>query len=263
MVVTMIATKAVAALERLGLSNYEARAYAALLRSGPVTGYQLSRQSGVPRSRIYEALEKLGVRGMVIVRNERPQLYAAANWQEVLGRRAKEFQISLKDANTCCAAVARQTELEGAWCITGRANIFARVAGMLASASRRVGVVGWATDLIEIEPALAEASRRGVAVRVVACGSFRPNFGEIYEHSLQARCTKELIVCVDDVEALVGQNLPEDSASATWSRESGFVEVTSAYIAHEVFIARLLEHVDPETMKSLGEMYRQIVEGEG
>jgi len=32
----------------LGFSEYEAKAYVALLRENPVTGYQLSKLSGVP-----------------------------------------------------------------------------------------------------------------------------------------------------------------------------------------------------------------------
>ncbi len=57
--------KGIAVLEELGFSNYEAKAYLALLRDAPVTGYQLSKISGVPRSRIYETLEKLTRQGFV------------------------------------------------------------------------------------------------------------------------------------------------------------------------------------------------------
>jgi len=258
----MVTTKAVTSLERLGLSTYEARAYAALLRSGPVTGYQLSRHSGVPRSRIYEALEKLGARGMVIVRHERPQLYAAADWQAVLDRRAAEFQDSMEAATACCGAAARQADLEGAWSISGRANIFAKVSAMIRSAQRRVSAAGWAADYGEIEPALASANKRGVAVRMVVCGSFRPSFGEVYQHSFACRPGDDVVVVVDGAEALVGKTLPEESASAAWSRERGFVHVSSEYIVHEIFIARLLEHVEPGKLASLGEMYNQIVEEE-
>jgi len=259
----MVATKAVASLERLGLSSYEARAYAALLRSGPVTGYQLSRQSGVPRSRIYEALEKLAARGMVIVRHEQPQLYAAADWQGVLQRQADEFRESMDKATACCAAVSRQTELDGVWSITGRDNILTKASSMIRAATRRVSVAGWATDCGAIEPALAAADRRGVAVRLVVCGSFRPAFGEVYAHSFASRRCDDVVVVVDGDEALVGRTLPEDLASAAWSREKGFVHVSSEYIVHEVFIARLLEHVEPSKLKALGKMYSQIVEEEG
>jgi len=50
-------------LIKLGFSEYEAKSYVALLRESPVTGYQLSKTSGVPRSMIYEVLGKLTARG--------------------------------------------------------------------------------------------------------------------------------------------------------------------------------------------------------
>ena len=50
-------------LVAIGFSEYEAKAYAALLRENPVTGYQLAKISSVPRSMIYEVLGKLTTRG--------------------------------------------------------------------------------------------------------------------------------------------------------------------------------------------------------
>ncbi|MBN1935168.1 MAG: TrmB family transcriptional regulator, partial [Anaerolineae bacterium] len=35
-------------LVKIGFSEYEAKAYIALLRENPITGYQLSKLSGVP-----------------------------------------------------------------------------------------------------------------------------------------------------------------------------------------------------------------------
>ena len=39
-------------LVKLGFSEYEAKAYIALLGKSPVSGYELAKQSGVPRSMI-------------------------------------------------------------------------------------------------------------------------------------------------------------------------------------------------------------------
>ncbi|MFB6219023.1 MAG: helix-turn-helix domain-containing protein, partial [Halobacteriaceae archaeon] len=40
----------------LGLSEYESRAYRALLRTGPATAEELSEESGVPMGRVYDVL---------------------------------------------------------------------------------------------------------------------------------------------------------------------------------------------------------------
>lgn len=54
-----------ASLRDLGLSEYEARAYRALLRDSPSTAKELSRTSDVPMGRIYDVLNNLEQRGLV------------------------------------------------------------------------------------------------------------------------------------------------------------------------------------------------------
>ena len=56
-------------LEKFGLSSYEAKAYLAILSEYPLTGYKLSKISGVPRSRIYETIEKLAAKGLVLTQD--------------------------------------------------------------------------------------------------------------------------------------------------------------------------------------------------
>ena len=46
-------------IDRLGLTQYEAQVYAALVRQPSITGYEASRLSGVPRAKVYETLESL------------------------------------------------------------------------------------------------------------------------------------------------------------------------------------------------------------
>jgi sugar-specific transcriptional regulator TrmB len=52
-------------LTALGLTGYEARAYLALINRHRYTAAQLSRESGVPRQRIYDVLSGLTERGLV------------------------------------------------------------------------------------------------------------------------------------------------------------------------------------------------------
>src|SRR5690606_22780106 len=46
-------------LQQLGFTAYEAKVYLALLSRPGSTGYEVARHSGVPRSKVYEVLEKL------------------------------------------------------------------------------------------------------------------------------------------------------------------------------------------------------------
>src|SRR3954465_13532793 len=47
----------------LGFSQYESRCYVGLLGPGPQTGYAVSKTTGVPQPKVYEALPNLVSRG--------------------------------------------------------------------------------------------------------------------------------------------------------------------------------------------------------
>ncbi|MGM9924475.1 MAG: TrmB family transcriptional regulator [Bacillus sp. (in: firmicutes)] len=53
-------------LQSLGFSQYESKAYLALVIHGPTSAYQISKESGIPRSRIYEILHSLIQQGIVM-----------------------------------------------------------------------------------------------------------------------------------------------------------------------------------------------------
>ncbi|MBT4503944.1 MAG: TrmB family transcriptional regulator, partial [Gemmatimonadetes bacterium] len=46
------------------MSDYEARAYASLMRCQPATAYELAKQAGIPSSKIYEAVKRLQAKGL-------------------------------------------------------------------------------------------------------------------------------------------------------------------------------------------------------
>jgi sugar-specific transcriptional regulator TrmB len=74
-------------LRDLGLSEYEARAYRSLLRTGATTAKELSRASDVPMGRIYDVLN--GLEQHSLVRSQaasRPKKYVAVEPETALDR---------------------------------------------------------------------------------------------------------------------------------------------------------------------------------
>jgi sugar-specific transcriptional regulator TrmB len=64
-------------LLQLGLTEYEAKTYTALLRTHLNTATQASQKSGVPRTRIYQVLESLHRKGWVRIYSGVPLLFGA------------------------------------------------------------------------------------------------------------------------------------------------------------------------------------------
>lgn len=74
-----------ATLRDLGLSEYEANAYRALLETGPTTAKELSARSEVPMGRIYDVLSSLESQHLVRAQSAgRPKSYAAVDPERAL-----------------------------------------------------------------------------------------------------------------------------------------------------------------------------------
>jgi len=74
----------VPALKRLGLTEYEAKVYAALIRAGSKTAGELSFLSGVPRTKLYGSLRSLEKKGLVKTLHHKPETFAASSPNESL-----------------------------------------------------------------------------------------------------------------------------------------------------------------------------------
>ena len=80
-----------ATLRDLGLSEYEARVYRALLSAGPATAKELSRRSDVPMGRIYDVLNALEASSLIrSQQSSRPKKYAPVEPETALTRLLEE-----------------------------------------------------------------------------------------------------------------------------------------------------------------------------
>ena len=58
-----VGERAETALEELGLTGSEVKAYVALLKGGTMTASDVSREARIPYSKVYDALESLHNKG--------------------------------------------------------------------------------------------------------------------------------------------------------------------------------------------------------
>ncbi len=64
-------------LEEFGLSNYEARAYVALISKGTISASELSYYSEIPRTKVYPILLKLEKKKLAIISKSKPRMCTA------------------------------------------------------------------------------------------------------------------------------------------------------------------------------------------
>jgi sugar-specific transcriptional regulator TrmB len=79
-------------LRKVGLTEYEARAYLGLLSDHLNTATKLSEKSGVPRTKIYSVLESLAHKGWIRIYSGIPLLFKAVDPQDVFERIKKDYE---------------------------------------------------------------------------------------------------------------------------------------------------------------------------
>jgi sugar-specific transcriptional regulator TrmB len=83
-------------LQMLGFSQYEIQVYTVVLKDFPITGYEISKRSGVPRSIIYEVLAKL-LKKAVYSAPLVPLIYVPLPAKELINRLRNNFEYFLKN----------------------------------------------------------------------------------------------------------------------------------------------------------------------
>lgn len=87
-------------LQRIGLTEYEAKVYLSLLKDHLNSATRLSEKSGVPRTRIYSVLESLALKGWVRIYSGMPLLFRAVDPHDVFEDVKREYGEFLESIQT-------------------------------------------------------------------------------------------------------------------------------------------------------------------
>jgi sugar-specific transcriptional regulator TrmB len=158
-------------LRDLGLNEYEARAYIALVEIGKASSCEIAAKSGVPYGRIYDILAALVKKGLIVVAPEKPRRWYAHPPMAVLGALIDKHAAELNELRGEIATLTRRYEKipeETVWVTKGKEN-FHKIVGRIVPLRKKYDYrIKW--DFL-YHPAWARndrlALKRGVDVRTI------------------------------------------------------------------------------------------------
>ena len=89
--------KDISTLKGIGLTMYEAQAYATLTSLISATAVEVCEKSGIPRSKIYDVLKKLNEKNFIEIEEGRPLTYNVKSPVEVLTREKERINAKIDD----------------------------------------------------------------------------------------------------------------------------------------------------------------------
>lgn len=230
-------------LQQLGFSEYEARAYTALLQRSPVNGYELAKLSRLPRANIYGVLQKLEERGAVI-RLDVPGgvQYAPLPAEELIQRLRGQFQEALDTTQQALNEVSSPAEYEYVGNTRGYPALLEQARALLSTARERVLLAVWPQEVLNLAEPLGQAEARGVEITTLClagcpqeCGGCR---GQIHRYQVAPEQRQRWLVVVPDrAEVLAGEIGPGEETLAVRTRQRLLVELATWYIRHSIALA--------------------------
>jgi len=169
---TVVRERMVSRLKEFGLSTYEALTYLALLTNSSITASTLCKETGIPDSKIYFALDGLANRGMVVIQRGNPSIYRAMPPKEAvsnlkrqmterLNEKIKEADVLVDMLSPIYESAEKPEELEVAYIIRGQRNIINRMKALVETSRKEISIfISYPAVIRELKESLIKAKER-------------------------------------------------------------------------------------------------------
>lgn len=168
-------------LKRLGLTEYEAKAYMALnhIKAGTVSDIHMA--SGIPRSAVYGSLTRLEEKGLIEVEHGKPMRYRSVIPSKAMGKLrtniVEESERALRYLEEAHAQGEDMEPAEAVWTIRGVVNLYNKLAEMIGSTESSIILIATDPMFAELKehypifdnfiPGIRRKIEAGVRVRLV------------------------------------------------------------------------------------------------
>jgi sugar-specific transcriptional regulator TrmB len=169
---TAVRNQMVSRLKELELSTYEALTYLTLLTHSNITASTLCKETGIPDSKIYFALDGLANKGMLVIQKGNPNIYRAVPPKEAisnlkrqmterLDEKLGEADVLVETLTPIYESTEKPEELEVAYMIRGQKNIIGRMKVLIETTRKEVTLfISYPTVLRAIKQSLLEAHEK-------------------------------------------------------------------------------------------------------
>lgn len=240
----------------LGISEQESKVYIDLLRSSGRSGYNISKTTGIPSSKIYMLINRLLEQGLIVSADTHPVTYYPVPPEELISRLKSDVLETLEALEEGLNIIEKtDTNTMIAWNVTGRQDMMSRAKDMIANAQDQCFLAVWPKELRALKKEMEKAFDRGVAVRILTYGNTKFNKGEIYFHrpsDYQSRehGARRFVLTVDNTISIAANFFDNKNDTGIWTDNQGLVQLFRDLIIHEIYISKI-EKAYPDEIRAL------------
>ena len=258
----MVVNNIVQQLISIGLSEYEARAYTALVSASPVTAYEAGRLAAIPTSKIYEVLARLADKGMVMaMEREGKKRYVPLAPEEFVEQHRTHLDETLNSLKSELSGLSDREDISYIWNVRDYEHLMQKAKRMIDEAGKSILLSGWPSEVKAMDEGLT--GKKDLDIAVVNFGPVTASTGMIFRHPIEDTLYAEkggrgLTLITDGREALVATITGEGEAQGAWSMNQGFVTVAEDYVKHDIYIMKIVTRFDRSLKERFGSNYEKL-----
>lgn len=246
-------------LQDIGFSDYEAKAYVALVLSPDSTAYEISKLASIPKANCYTVLENLRKKGAVQAVSENPVKYVSVDPKKYFNRLALSTQLRCESLQDSLSQIAVLPQEELVWSLDGQNSVQIQIRKIIDAATDHLWIKASDTTLAPHTDALKAAASKGVKVLIILFGKDIQQFdlgknSKVYLHEgngIPVGIAPTLITITRDFqEALVAEVGANSYGSYTKNRP--IVNMADSLLRHEIYFAEIFKEFGDQIHEKFG-----------
>ena len=254
-------------LNKIGLTDSESKVYLALLKNGSLSGYEASKVSTVPRSKVYNVLEGLINKGFIVFSEHgNGNAYSAIPIEEISKNLKHEMEDTLDKIEEQLKEYDTKVDLEYIWHIKEYKNVFDKCRNIIKNTKKELYLQIWEEDIEQIIDDLKELESKGINLGVIYYSSSEDSKVDLksyYRHGLAQEKYEEMggrwiTVVSDSREVIFGQIINKNSVEVIWTESKPMIFMAKEYVKHDMYFYKSVSIFRESMQRELGEEYAKI-----
>ncbi len=237
--------KLVQQLKAVGFTEYEAKSYISLVKLGTVTAYQVSKDSGIPRARIYDILKNLVEKGIVLKEeNTDGAIYSPLPVDVFLERAQSNWKQNYQDLSKKLKQLEMIEEKPDNRVLTLKENetIISYCKSLIKKAKKRIVISMWDDMYGELRNELEQVGE-DVQIQGIALHVDNPvktvDLHRITHFTEAPTSKKWFILSIDGKEMIYGSSI-DNRELAFYTNDPVHIYLLEDYVWHDVLVNRLV-----------------------
>ena len=253
-------------LIELGMTEYEAKAYMALMRCQPATPYEIAKAAGLPTSKIYETIKRLTDKGLaqpVSTRQGRGQQYIAQAAEDFIYLKRQETARRTEQLGPLLKALSNDPDTNFVWQLDAADKVLDKARQLIAQTQATLLLSLWPEELHALLDELRSAEDRGVQIALVHFGPPQHQIGATFHHPVEetihaGKGGRGLTLVADGECVVLATFFDGGGVEGAWSRNRAFVFVAEDYVRHDVYITKVAAALGPQLRERFGADYAEL-----